>query len=187
MKSRKTLTLKQQAFVYEYLIDLNATQAATRAGYSAKTAYSIGEENLRKPEIKNAIATQMKNRMQRVTIDSDAMLERLVGIDNMDLLDIMNDDMTTKPLSEWPDVWRKTISSIEVIEQLVNASDGSERRAIIKKIKLPDKQKNLEMLGKHVDVQAWRNSSTLEAKPYVSLGDLMKEVVEDRKIYGAIS
>jgi len=178
-KSRK-LTQKQESFVYEYLIDLNATKAATRAGYSAKTAYSIGEENLRKPEIKNAIATQMKNRMQRVTIDSDAMLERLVGIDNMDLLDIMNDDMTTKPLSEWPEVWRKTISSIDVMEQVVSASDGSERVAVIKKIKLPDKQKNLEMLGRHVDVQAWQNKASVEVTPHRTLEELAKEIQQER-------
>lgn len=49
------MTPKQQRFVEEYLIDLNATQAAIRAGYSAKTAYSIGEENLNKPDIASAI------------------------------------------------------------------------------------------------------------------------------------
>lgn len=180
MKSTKRLTSKQQAFVYEYLIDLNATQAATRAGYSAKTAYSIGEENLRKPEIKNAIATQMKNRMQRVTVDSDAMLERLVGIDDMDLLDIMNDDLTVKPLSEWPEVWRKTVSSIDVMEQLVSASDGSERVAVIKKIKLPDKQKNLEMIGRHVDVQAWQNKTSVEVMPHRTIEELAKEIQQER-------
>lgn len=49
------LTDKQQRFVDEYLIDLNATQAAIRAGYSEKTAYSVGHENLKKPEIQKAI------------------------------------------------------------------------------------------------------------------------------------
>ena len=92
----------------------------------------------------------------------------------------MNDDMTTKPLSEWPEVWRKTVSSIEVIEQLVNASDGSERKAIIKKIKLPDKQKNLEMLGRHVDVQAWRNKTSLEVMPHRTIEELAKEIQQER-------
>jgi phage terminase small subunit len=49
------MTAKQSAFVGEYLVDLNASQAAIRAGYSEKTAYSIGQENLRKPEISAAI------------------------------------------------------------------------------------------------------------------------------------
>ena len=53
------MTKKQKRFVEEYLIDLNATQAAIRAGYSPQTAYSIGEENLRKPEIKSRIDKAM--------------------------------------------------------------------------------------------------------------------------------
>ncbi len=50
------MSVKQQRFVEEYLVDHNATQAAIRAGYSPKTAYSIGHENLKKPEIAAAIA-----------------------------------------------------------------------------------------------------------------------------------
>lgn len=65
----KELTDKQKRFVEEYLIDLNATQAAIRAGYSAKTAGSIGEENLKKPEIKAAIGKAMAERSERTQID----------------------------------------------------------------------------------------------------------------------
>ncbi len=54
--ARPGLSPKQARFVDEYLVDLNATKAAERAGYSAKTAYSIGQENLRKPEIQAKIA-----------------------------------------------------------------------------------------------------------------------------------
>lgn len=60
------LTAKQQIFIMEYLNDYNATQAAIRAGYSAKTAYSIGQENLKKPEIRQAIDTAMKERRNRL-------------------------------------------------------------------------------------------------------------------------
>ena len=56
---------KQRRFVEEYLIDLNATQAAIRAGYSAKTAHSIGEENLRKPEIKSAIDAGLAQKQEK--------------------------------------------------------------------------------------------------------------------------
>lgn len=57
---RVRLTAKQERFCREYLVDLNATQAAIRAGYSQKTAYSIGEENLKKPEIKKFISKQLE-------------------------------------------------------------------------------------------------------------------------------
>ena len=60
------LTAKQQVFVMEYLNDCNATQAAIRAGYSSRTAYSIGQENLKKPEIRQAIDTAMKERRSKL-------------------------------------------------------------------------------------------------------------------------
>lgn len=60
------LTDKQKRFVDEYLVDLNATQAAIRAGYSAKTAYSIGQENLRKPAIQAALARRQEAYAKRV-------------------------------------------------------------------------------------------------------------------------
>lgn len=68
------LTPKQEAFVAEYLVDLNATQAAIRAGYSEKTAGSIGHENLQKPEISRAIAEAFEARKKRVELEADYVL-----------------------------------------------------------------------------------------------------------------
>lgn len=68
------LTAKQDTFVREYLVDLNATQAAIRAGYSPATAGAIGVENLRKPLIGAAIAAAKAERAQRVAIDADSVL-----------------------------------------------------------------------------------------------------------------
>ena len=72
----KKLTPKQAAFVAEYLVDLNATQAAIRAGYSAKTAGSVGAENLSKPEIAAAIAEAQQKRAERTEITQDKVLAR---------------------------------------------------------------------------------------------------------------
>lgn len=69
------LTAKQQAFVREYLIDLNATQAAIRAGYSKKTAGNIGSENLEKPEIRAAIA----EKQAEIGKQNDITVEWLLG------------------------------------------------------------------------------------------------------------
>jgi phage terminase small subunit len=71
------LTAKQAAFVREYLLDLNATQAAIRAGYSPRTAYSIGQENLKKPEIARAIETAMEERSKRTEITQDYVLDTI--------------------------------------------------------------------------------------------------------------
>lgn len=72
------LTDKQQRFIEEYLIDLNATQAAIRAGYSADTAAVIGCENLIKPNIQFAIAEAQKQRTKRTQITQDEVLNRLL-------------------------------------------------------------------------------------------------------------
>lgn len=74
------MTPKQEAFIREYLIDLNATQAAERAGYSAKTAYSIGQENLNKPEIAAAIQAAMNERAERTQITADYVLEGIKDV-----------------------------------------------------------------------------------------------------------
>jgi phage terminase small subunit len=79
------LTAKQQRFISEYLVDLNATQAAIRAGYSAKTAYSIGEENLRKPEIAAALKTAIDEQIERTGISADRVLGELAKIGFSDI------------------------------------------------------------------------------------------------------
>ncbi|MHB8172723.1 MAG: terminase small subunit [Thermincolia bacterium] len=76
----RELTPKQKMFVAEYLIDLNATQAAIRAGYSEKTAYSIGEENLRKPEIQEAIQKSQNKRAEKLELSAEWVLQRLKDI-----------------------------------------------------------------------------------------------------------
>lgn len=71
------MTPKQQQFVKEYLIDLNATQAAIRAGYSEATAYSIGQRLLKDVEVSSAIQTEMGKRAERTLLTADEVLKRL--------------------------------------------------------------------------------------------------------------
>ena len=80
----KSLTPKQSRFVDEYLIDLNATQAAIRAGYSVKTARQIGEENLSKHDIQKALSARMSAREQRTEITQDMVLRRYWDIATAD-------------------------------------------------------------------------------------------------------
>jgi phage terminase small subunit len=74
------LTDKQRLFVKEYLVDLNATQAAIRAGYSENTATAIGHENLRKPNIQEALELAFKERGEKINIDTQWVLKRLVEL-----------------------------------------------------------------------------------------------------------
>lgn len=151
------MTPKQNAFVEEYLIDLNATAAARRAGYSARTADRIGPELLGKTCVAEAIAAAIQARSQRTEITADYVLNRLVEIDQMDVLDIMGEDMALKPLSEWPAVWRRYLSGFDLAEMFEGRGEEREIVGILKKIKWPDKVKNLELLGKHVAVQAFKD------------------------------
>ncbi len=76
----RKLTDKQATFCKEYLIDLNATQAAIRAGYSNKTAGSVGHENLTKPEIQAEIGRLQQERAKRIEISSDDVLRDIISI-----------------------------------------------------------------------------------------------------------
>ncbi|MFB0711462.1 terminase small subunit [Buttiauxella noackiae] len=146
------LTDKQEMFCREYLIDLNATQAAIRAGYSVKTANRIAAQLLSKLVIQNRITELKLQRNEEVGIDAAYVLKRLVEIDRMDVLDILTDSGDLKPVKDWPVTWRTTLSGLEVTAMM---GDG-DTAALLKKIKWPDKVKNLELLGKHISVQAFK-------------------------------
>lgn len=150
------LTPKQRRFVDEYLKDLNATQAAIRAGYASRTANRTGSRLLSNADIQAAIQTGRAARSERTQIDADYVLNRLVEIDQMDVLDIMTDDMCLKPVAEWPKVWRQYLSGFDLAEMFEGRGEDREMVGVLKKIKWPDKVKNLELLGKHVGVQAFR-------------------------------
>lgn len=147
------LTPKQAAFVAEYLIDLNASAAARRAGYAEKRADAMGHENLRKPEIAAAIAAAQAERAQRTQIDADWVLKRLAAMADADLSDLHQADGTLKPAGEWPEVWRKgLIAGVEMDETTV----GGDKVVTTRKVKIADRLKALELIGRHVAVGAWR-------------------------------
>ena len=151
------MTPKQEAFVREYLIDLNATQAAIRAGYSVKAAKEQASRLLTNANVASAVEKALAARSDRTFINADYVLNRLVEIDKMDVLDIMSDDMALKPVSEWPPIWRQYLSGFDVAEMFEGKGEEREMVGILKKIKWPDKVKNLELLGKHVGVQAFKD------------------------------
>jgi len=156
------LTAKQQAFVIEYLVDLNATQAAIRAGYAKKGAKDQAYQLMERPEVSAAIKAAMEARNKRTQVDADYVLHRLTEIDQMDLLDILDDDMSIKPLSKWPKVWRQSLSAFDIAEMFEGSGKERDLVGLMKKIKWPDKVKNLELLGKHVNVNAFREQVAVD-------------------------
>lgn len=144
------LNIKQEAFCREYIVDLNATQAAIRAGYSEKTANRIANQLMSKLDIQVRTAELMKERNEKLKVDANYVLHRLIQIDEMDVADILTDSGDIKPIKEWPKVWRTSLSAIDI--QLISSGDMD---VITKKVKWPDKLRNLELMGKHVNVNAF--------------------------------
>ena len=152
------LTAKQEAFCLEYLKDLNATQAAIRAGYKENAARQTGSDNLSKPVIAEKIAFLKAERSESTKIDAQYVLRRLREIDELDIIDILNDDLGGfRPLSEWPKSWRISISGFDIKTIIEGGETPVE--SLVQKIKWPDKTKNLELIGRHVDVGAWEKAS----------------------------
>lgn len=151
------MTPKQQRFVEEYLRDLNATQAAIRAGYSSRRADQQALENMRKPEIATAIAAAMGERAKRTQIDADWVLKRLTSEAEADLADLYDDGGNLLPIREWPMVFRRgLVVGFETVHE-VEGSGESARRLLVRKIKLQDRSKTTDQIGRHVGVQAWRD------------------------------
>ncbi len=148
------LTKKQRLFVDEYLIDLNATQAAIRAGYSTRRATEIGYQLLQRPEVAQAIQAAMAERSKRTEVEADYVIRRLREIDEMDVLDIHEDDGSFKPIREWPKVWRQFLSGIEIAELFEGRGDDRRIAGVLRKVKWPDKLRNLELLSRHVGTES---------------------------------
>lgn len=134
------MTKKQKRFVEEYLIDLNATQAAIRAGYSPHTAKDIGCENLAKPNIAAAISQAMAERSRRTGINQDRVLQELARIGFAKITDVVDPD-TAKIR---PDASDDDLACIQSIKIKPNEF-GIERE-----VKLYDKKSALVDLGKHL-------------------------------------
>lgn len=167
----KPLTVQQEAYCQEYVkCPENQTQAAINAGYSPNTAGKFASQNMRDARIQKRIAELMEDRNKRLRVSADYVLLRLVEIDQMDVLDILNDDGGLKPIREWPKIWRTTLSGFDLSSTIMNM-DETTIETILKKIKWPDKVKNLELIGKHVDVNAFKER--LEVSGTVTIADRM--------------
>lgn len=129
------MTEKQKRFCDEYLTDLNATQAAVRAGYSKKTAYSIGEENLRKPEIKEYIEKRMAEKESQLIANQDEVMRYLTAVMRREKMESVVVTLNTEKTSYVPDengtMRKQTVKQeipqiIEIPAQLRDANKAAE-------------------------------------------------------------
>lgn len=155
-------TPKEQAFIFEYLVDLNATRAYERA-YNVPHTDSVHRKAaklMRIPRIKNAIGEALAARSERVQIDADFVLKRAAEMLNADIADIVDDRGAFKPVKEWPLIWRQTLSSCD-IETRYEFDEDHNRVEVgrVLKLRFIDRLRTLELIGKHVNVRAFVDNS----------------------------
>ena len=149
------MNARQQQFVEEYLIDPNATQAAIRAGYSRKTARSIGQENLTKPDIAAAVKQAQDARAERTRITADMVVQELALHAFGRMGDFYaRDTGRMLEVHEMPPEVQARLASVKLTrERTHSTSDGVDETTVIEatiEFKIWDKIRSLELLGRHL-------------------------------------
>jgi phage terminase small subunit len=173
-ESTDTLTAKQQVFVQEYLVDLNATQAAIRAGYSEKTAASIGCENLTKPYIQSSIADAMAERAKRTEVTQDFVLGELLKIARANMKNYMRVGPNGDPYLDFSTLTddQAAVLSEVTVDDYVDGRGENSRKVKRVRFKLHDKRAALVDLGRHLGMF----TDKLEHSGGLSLEELLARI-----------
>lgn len=150
--AEKKLTPKQKRFVDEYLIDLNATQAAIRAGYSPKTANEQGARLLANVSIAQTIQKAMQDREQRTEITQDRVLQEYARLAFYDPRKLFQPDGTPKPIEALDDDTAAALAGLEVREEFEGTGQDRVFTGYTKKYKLANKLGALDSLARHLDM-----------------------------------
>lgn len=165
------MTKKQRRFVEEYLIDLNATQAAIRAGYSPDTANEQGARLLVNVSVKNAVNKAIAERSKRTGINADRVIRELAKIAFVNAGEIIDFDTALLMEKVSPD----DMAAIQSVKYKTFGEDGVERE-----IKLADKLKALELLGKHLGLFKDRVELDGNVKTDMSsLADILEQLKDE--------
>lgn len=142
-ESSKKLTPKQKRFVEEYIISLNASDAARKAGYSEKSSGWIGQQLLVKTHVLEAIQSALQKRSAKTQVTAEMVITELAKIAFADVRKLFDDQGLLKSTTDLDDFTAGAVGSIE-------AADGTELKLPLKKIRMCDKKGALELLGKHL-------------------------------------
>lgn len=173
----KKLTPKQRRFVDEYLIDLNATQAAIRAGYSPKTANEQGARLLANVSIAKAIQEARDKQQERTEITQDRVLLEYARIAFFDPRKLFRSDGSPKPVEELDTDTAAALAGLEVREEFEGAGENRTFVGYTKKYKLANKLGALDSLAKHLGMLDGKGR---ESENEIQTGVIiLPEVVED--------
>ena len=137
------LTPKQECFVTEYLVDLNATQAAIRAGYKPRSARTAAARNMSNDNIREAISAARQEQQERTEITADRVMQELARIALVDVRKLFDDEGNPLDISCIDDDTAAAISGLDVTKE-------SDIDVYVKKIRMADKLRALELLGRHL-------------------------------------
>lgn len=153
------LTDLQAAFVREYLIDLNASQAIHRAGSRAKDLAVAGSNMLAIPKVAAAVEEAIAKRAAKTEIDANWVLRRLAAEAEADIADLYDEETgDLLPVHKWPLIWRQgLVAGVEVNALFEGYGEDRIQVGEVKKLKLSDRVKRLELIGKHVRVNAFQD------------------------------
>lgn len=168
----RQLTPKQQEFVRQYLVDLNATQAAIRAGYSARTAEWIGPQLLGKTHVAKAIQTAIEQRSTKTEITAERVLRELASIAFLDPADLLEDDGSVKLINNMPEAARRALAGLDVNE-IFDGAQGDQKQAIglAKKVRLVDKIGAIGLIMKHLGMLQTKVEGSLQMNHSGNIGD----------------
>ena len=156
-KSEFEITDKMRQFVDEYLIDLNGTQAAIRAGYSESTAQEQSSQLLARPDIRALIEQAQKDRVDRVQINQDTTVNELKTIAFSDVADFVivkeGGVIEQRPFNELKKEQTRCVKKIRQTVRTAQSSDGAViHQTAVLELELYDKVKSLELLGRHLGI-----------------------------------
>lgn len=166
------MTPKQSLFVQHYLIHLNATQAAKDAGYSPKTAYSMGQRLLKNVEIQKALQEANEERSKKTGITRERVLEALGQVAFGDIRALYSEGGNLLPIPQLPDDAAVLLAGFDV--SVIKARDDGDEDEMVKKVKLVDRLRALEMIGRHLGMF----NDKLEVSGNVGLADRINKARE---------
>ncbi len=143
---KKELIHSRKRFVEEFVVDLNATKAAERSGYSKKTARSIGSELLTFPDVREAIAEEMKKRSERTGITADMVLKELARLGFSNMSDYGKWGESGVTLTDSDTLTEEQTACVSEVSETTTKEGGTI------KFKLHDKRASLELLGRHLGI-----------------------------------
>lgn len=144
------LSPKQLRFCEEYLVDLNATQAAIRAGYSKKTACEQGSRLLAKVKVQAAIRERKKELQEKTDITQERVLREYAKIAFFDPRKLFHDNGQPKDITVLDDDTAGALAGLDVLEEYEGSGRDREFVGYTKKYKIADKLRALDALGKHL-------------------------------------